>query len=53
MSSLPFIGKFFGCFIAGPAIERLGHRVTFIGLSIISFIGIVGMFLGSLKVISG
>jgi hypothetical protein len=53
MSSLPFIGKFLGCFIASPAIERFGHRVVFIGLSIISFIGIIGMFLGSLEVIAG
>lgn len=53
MSSLPFLGKFLGCFIAGPAIERFGHRVVFFGLSIVSFIGIISMFLGSLKVIAG
>ncbi|KAJ5818353.1 hypothetical protein N7474_003944 [Penicillium riverlandense] len=41
MSSLPFIGKFLGCFIAGPAIERFGHRVVFFGLSIVSVIGII------------
>ncbi|CAL5867679.1 uncharacterized protein PFLUO_LOCUS1898 [Penicillium psychrofluorescens] len=41
MSSLPFLGKFLGCFIAGPAIERFGHRVVFFGLSIVSFIGII------------
>ena len=41
LSSLAFIGKFLGCLGAGPAIEKFGHRVVFVGLSIISFIGII------------
>ncbi|KAF5009431.1 hypothetical protein FDECE_4363 [Fusarium decemcellulare] len=41
MSSIPFIGKFLGCFFAGPAIERYGHRVVFFILSIISFVGVI------------
>ncbi|KAJ3461155.1 hypothetical protein MRS44_009708 [Fusarium solani] len=41
MSSIPFIGKFLGCFIAGPAIERYGHRMVFVILSVISFIGVI------------
>jgi MFS family permease len=41
LSSLAFIGKFIGCFVAGPAIERFGHRMVFFGLSIVSFIGII------------
>lgn len=41
ISSLPFIGKFIGCFAAGPAIERFGHRTVFFGLSVVSIIGII------------
>ncbi|KAH8880772.1 putative sugar transporter [Thozetella sp. PMI_491] len=40
LSSLAFIGKFVGCLVAGPAIERLGHRVVFFALAAISIIGI-------------
>ncbi|RSL59922.1 hypothetical protein CEP54_007014 [Fusarium duplospermum] len=41
MSSIPFIGKFLGCLVAGPAIERYGHRMVFVILSVISFIGVI------------
>jgi SP family sugar:H+ symporter-like MFS transporter len=41
LSSLAFIGKFIGCLIAGPAVERFGHRVVFFGLSVVSVIGII------------
>ncbi|CAK7199498.1 hypothetical protein SEUCBS139899_002178 [Sporothrix eucalyptigena] len=41
ISSLPFIGKFFGCLLAGPAIERFGHRMVFWALSVVSIVGIV------------
>ncbi|KAI0016321.1 putative sugar transporter [Xylariomycetidae sp. FL0641] len=41
LSSLPFIGKFVGCLLAGPAIERYGHRLVFYMLSAISIIGVV------------
>ncbi|CEI60068.1 unnamed protein product [Fusarium venenatum] len=41
ISSIPFIGKFLGCLFAGPAIEKLGHRIVFILLSIISVVGVI------------
>ncbi|UKZ91691.1 uncharacterized protein TrAFT101_006663 [Trichoderma asperellum] len=41
LSSLAFIGKFIGCFLAGPCIERFGHRIVFIMLSVVSAIGII------------
>lgn len=41
LSSLPFIGKFIGCFVAGPMIEKYGHRVVFYALSVISIIGVI------------
>ncbi|CAG9990675.1 unnamed protein product [Clonostachys byssicola] len=41
LSSLAFIGKFIGCLIAGPSIERFGHRTVFFALSIISIIGVI------------
>ncbi|CAK7213515.1 hypothetical protein SBRCBS47491_001826 [Sporothrix bragantina] len=41
LSSLPFIGKFLGCLIAGPAIERVGHRMVFHALSVVSIIGVI------------
>ncbi|KAJ5775487.1 uncharacterized protein N7511_000498 [Penicillium nucicola] len=41
LTSLPFIGKFLGCLLAGPWIERSGHRVVFFALSVISVIGII------------
>ncbi|ETS85092.1 hypothetical protein PFICI_03117 [Pestalotiopsis fici W106-1] len=41
LSSLAFIGKFIGCFSAGPLIEKFGHRIVFFGLSVVSLIGIV------------
>lgn len=41
LSSLPFIGKFIGCFFAGPMIERYGHRMVFHALSVISIIGVI------------
>ncbi|KAL4925284.1 sugar porter family MFS transporter [Aspergillus undulatus] len=41
LSSLAFIGKFVGCFVAGPAIERHGHRMVFYALSIVSLIGVI------------
>ncbi|KAM0492553.1 hypothetical protein ACHAP8_009908 [Fusarium lateritium] len=41
ISSIPFIGKFLGCLFAGPAIEKLGHRIVFVFLSIISVIGVI------------
>ncbi|KAL2831559.1 general substrate transporter [Aspergillus cavernicola] len=41
LSSLAFIGKFIGCFFAGPAIEKYGHRVVFYALSVISIIGVI------------
>ncbi|KAM5341302.1 hypothetical protein ACJ41O_014333 [Fusarium nematophilum] len=41
MSSIPFIGKFLGCFVAGSAIERYGHRLVFVIFSVISFIGVI------------
>lgn len=47
LSSLAFIGKFIGCLAAGPAIERFGHRLVFLALSLISVIGIISEFSGS------
>jgi MFS family permease len=44
LTSLAFIGKFAGCLLAGPAIEKYGHRTVFFGLSIISVIGIISEF---------
>ncbi|CAK7204035.1 hypothetical protein SEUCBS139899_006786 [Sporothrix eucalyptigena] len=41
LSSMPFIGKFIGCFLAGPAIERVGHRMVFWLLSAVSIIGVL------------
>ncbi|KAF9879040.1 hypothetical protein CkaCkLH20_03273 [Colletotrichum karsti] len=41
ISSLAFIGKFIGCFVAAPAIERLGHRNVFYLLSVVSVIGVI------------
>ncbi|KAL4862119.1 general substrate transporter [Aspergillus spectabilis] len=41
ISSLAFIGKFIGCFCAGPAIEKYGHRVVFYALSVISILGVI------------
>ncbi|KAL1856418.1 hypothetical protein VTK73DRAFT_8293 [Phialemonium thermophilum] len=41
ISSLPFIGKFLGCLLAGPAIEKFGHRPVFQGLSVVSVVGII------------
>ncbi|KAL4790587.1 general substrate transporter [Aspergillus venezuelensis] len=41
LSSLAFIGKFIGCFTAGPAIEKYGHKKVFYALSIISVIGVI------------
>ncbi|CRG92481.1 High-affinity glucose transporter HXT2 [Talaromyces islandicus] len=41
LSSLPFIGKFIGCLLAGPLIEKYGHRAVFFGLSLISVIGVI------------
>ncbi|KAK5163897.1 uncharacterized protein LTR77_010291 [Saxophila tyrrhenica] len=41
LSSIPFVGKFLGCLLAGPAIERFGHRMVFFGLSVISILGII------------
>ncbi|CAG9953117.1 unnamed protein product [Clonostachys rosea f. rosea IK726] len=41
LSSLAFIGKFVGCLIAGPSIERFGHRAVFVALSIISITGVI------------
>ncbi|KAJ5648791.1 hypothetical protein N7490_005163 [Penicillium lividum] len=41
LTSLAFIGKFLGCLLAGPAIERFGHRIVFFALSAISVIGII------------
>ncbi|VUC23442.1 unnamed protein product [Clonostachys rosea] len=41
MSSLAFIGKFLGCLIAGPAIEKYGHRMVFFALSIVSIVGVI------------
>ncbi|CAG8282028.1 unnamed protein product [Penicillium salamii] len=41
LSSLAFIGKFIGCFVAGPAIEKYGHRIVFYALSVISIIGVI------------
>ncbi|KAF2994218.1 hypothetical protein E8E14_001820 [Neopestalotiopsis sp. 37M] len=41
LSSLAFIGKFIGCFTAGPLIEKFGHRMVFFGLSAVSIVGIV------------
>ncbi|EXJ69785.1 uncharacterized protein A1O5_06856 [Cladophialophora psammophila CBS 110553] len=41
LSSLAFIGKFVGCLVAGPAIEWVGHRAVFFGLSAVSFVGII------------
>ncbi|OCT53283.1 sugar transporter [Cladophialophora carrionii] len=41
LSSLPFIGKFLGCLVAGPAIEWIGHRGVFFALSVVSFVGII------------
>jgi SP family sugar:H+ symporter-like MFS transporter len=36
LSSLAFIGKFLGCLIAGPTIEKFGHRAVFFGLSVVA-----------------
>ncbi|OAA61970.1 Sugar/inositol transporter [Niveomyces insectorum RCEF 264] len=41
LSSMPFIGKFIGCLAAGPAIERVGHRLVFFGLAVVSVIGVI------------
>ncbi|KAH8810673.1 putative sugar transporter [Xylogone sp. PMI_703] len=41
LSSLPFIGKFIGCLLAGPGIEKFGHRMVFFALSVVSFIGVI------------
>ena len=41
LSSLAFIGKFIGCFAAGPLIEWVGHRKVFYGLSAVSYIGVI------------
>lgn len=41
LSSLPFIGKFIGCLAAGPAIERVGHRMVFFALSLVSVVGVI------------
>ncbi|KAJ5983457.1 hypothetical protein N7481_005556 [Penicillium waksmanii] len=41
LSSLAFIGKFFGCLAAGPAIEKYGHRMVLYALSVISIIGVI------------
>lgn len=41
LSSLAFIGKFVGCFAAGPAIERFGHRILFFITAVVSAIGII------------
>ncbi|KAL4922079.1 general substrate transporter [Aspergillus aurantiobrunneus] len=41
VSSLAFIGKFIGCFVAGPAIEKYGHRMVFYALSLISIVGAI------------
>ncbi|KAI1359355.1 putative sugar transporter [Xylaria arbuscula] len=41
LSALAFIGKFIGCLVAGPAIEKYGHRIVFYALSAVSVIGIV------------
>ncbi|KAI1261909.1 putative sugar transporter [Xylariaceae sp. FL1019] len=40
-TSLALIGKFIGCLIAGPAIEKFGHRVVFFVLCAVAFIGII------------
>ncbi|CAI6038594.1 unnamed protein product [Clonostachys chloroleuca] len=37
----PTIGKFVGCLIAGPSIERFGHCAVFVALSIISIISVI------------
>ena len=44
LSSLAFIGKFLGCLLAGPLIERWGHRKIFAVLSVTSFLGIAGKY---------
>jgi MFS family permease len=44
LSSLAFIGKFAGCFFAGPLIERWGHRVVFLILAAVSYVGIVSAY---------
>ncbi|RSH92483.1 hypothetical protein EHS25_008899 [Saitozyma podzolica] len=41
LSSLAFIGKFAGCVLAGPLIERWGHRAVFLILAAVSYVGIV------------
>ena len=41
MNSLAFPGKFIGCLLAGPFIERWGHKKVFYGLSALSIIGII------------
>ncbi|KAL4938438.1 hypothetical protein BDV06DRAFT_215079 [Aspergillus oleicola] len=41
LSSLAFIGKFIGCFAAGPAVEKYGHRMLFYALSLVSIIGVI------------
>lgn len=45
MSSLAFIGKFIGCLVAGPLIERLGHRKVFVGLCVVSIIGVISEYM--------
>ncbi|GAA5914320.1 hypothetical protein JCM6882_008160 [Rhodosporidiobolus microsporus] len=41
LTSLAFVGKFIGCAISGTVIERIGHRWTFVALSVLSYFGIV------------
>ncbi|KAH8896670.1 general substrate transporter [Thozetella sp. PMI_491] len=40
LTSLAFIGKFLGCFIAGPMIEKFGHRIVFFIIAAVSAVGI-------------
>ncbi|KAI0147262.1 putative sugar transporter [Xylariaceae sp. FL1272] len=40
-TSLALIGKFIGCIVAGPAIEKFGHRIVFFVLCGVAFIGII------------
>jgi SP family sugar:H+ symporter-like MFS transporter len=44
LSSLAFIGKFAGCVLAGPLIERWGHRAVFLILAAVSYVGIVSTY---------
>lgn len=44
LSSLAFVGKFAGCFCAGPLIERCGHRAVFLILAAVSYVGIVSTY---------